>query len=82
MSLNGNLRQIFSAAETVMAKLNFDDLIKSIADETDTPRETVSEIYAQTWNEFSDGARITDYLPLLVAKRVRERLRNKLEGKN
>lgn len=61
-----------------MAQLkNVDDLVKAIADDTDTPPEVVSQLYAQTWDEFSDGARITDYLPVLVTKRVRENLRNR-----
>jgi len=58
-----------------MAQLNFDDVVKAIASETNTPTETVSKLYAETWAEYSDGARILDYLTLLVAKRVRENLR-------
>jgi hypothetical protein len=62
-----------------MAKASFEDIVKSIADETDTPQETVHQIYAETWKEFSNDASITDYLPVLVSKRVRERLRDRRE---
>lgn len=59
-----------------MTQPNVDDLVKSIADDTGTPPETVSRMVSQTWQAFSDGARITDYLAVLVTKRVREDLRN------
>ncbi|WP_207004665.1 DUF3562 domain-containing protein [Trinickia mobilis] len=65
-----------------MAQLNFDDVVKAIASETNTPTETVSKLYAQTWAEYSDGARILDYLTLLVAKRVRENLRGRPQDKH
>jgi hypothetical protein len=58
-----------------MAQPNAEDVVKAIAAATNTPAETVSKIYAQTWAEYSDGARILDYLLVLVAKRVRENLR-------
>ncbi|MFM0297338.1 DUF3562 domain-containing protein [Paraburkholderia sp. RL17-383-BIF-A] len=58
-----------------MADLNFDDVVKAIASDTNTPTETVSRMYAETWAQYSDGARVLDYLTVLVAKRVRENLR-------
>jgi len=58
-----------------MRQPNADDLVKSIAADTRTPPDVVEQIYEQTWAEYSDGARIVDYLTVLVAKRVREKLR-------
>jgi hypothetical protein len=58
-----------------MAQPNFEDVVKAIASDTNTPTETVSKMYADTWAEYSDGARILDYLTVLVTKRVRENLR-------
>jgi hypothetical protein len=65
-----------------MAQLNFDDVVKAIASDTNTPTETVSKLYAETWAEYSDGARILDYLTLLVARRVRENLRGLPQDKH
>lgn len=59
-----------------MTQPNVDELVQSIASDTGAPRETVSAMVSQTWQAFSDGARITDYLPVLVTKRVREDLRS------
>lgn len=53
-----------------------EELVKAIAAETDAPIELVSKMYEETWAEYSDGARIMDYLAVLVARRVRENLRN------
>ncbi len=58
-----------------MTQPNVDDLVQSIANDTGASPETVSEMVSQTWEAFSDGARVTDYLPVLVTKRVRENLR-------
>lgn len=58
-----------------MAKPSNEDLVQSIADDTNTPPEIVSKMYEETWAEFSDGARVMDYLTVLVTKRVRENLR-------
>ncbi|TAM07491.1 MAG: DUF3562 domain-containing protein [Paraburkholderia sp.] len=52
-------------------------IVQSIASDTDIPLETVSRMYAETWAEYSEGARITDYLPVLVARRVRDNLRRR-----
>ena len=65
-----------------MAQPNVEDVVKAIASDTNTPPETVSKMYADTWAEYSDGARIMDYLTVLVAKRVRENLRSTLEHKH
>ncbi|TDN61870.1 DUF3562 domain-containing protein [Paraburkholderia sp. BL10I2N1] len=59
-----------------MAQPNVEDVVKAIAADTDTPAEIVSKMYAETWDEYSDGARIMDYMAVLVAKRVRENLRS------
>lgn len=59
-----------------MAQPNVDDVVKAIASDTNTSAEIVSKIYAETWNKYSEGAVIMDYLAVLVAKRVRENLRS------
>lgn len=59
-----------------MAQPNVEDLVQSIASDTGAPPETVSQMVTQTWQAFSDGAHITDFLAVLVTKRVREDLRN------
>lgn len=58
-----------------MVRPNVEDVIKAIAADTNTPVEIVSKMYVATWDEFSDGARIMDYMAVLVAKHVRENLR-------
>ncbi|TCK96958.1 DUF3562 domain-containing protein [Paraburkholderia sp. BL9I2N2] len=60
-----------------MAQPNAEDVIKAIAADTNTPTETVSKLYEDTWAEYSDGARVMDYMTVLVAKRVRENLRHR-----
>ncbi len=60
-----------------MAQPNVEDVIKAIASDTNTPTETVSKLYNDTWAEYSAGARIMDYMAFLVAKRVREHLRHR-----
>ncbi|MBB5443143.1 MULTISPECIES: DUF3562 domain-containing protein [unclassified Paraburkholderia] len=60
-----------------MAQPNAEDVIKAIASDTNTPTETVSKLYEDTWAEYSDGARVMDYMTVLVAKRVRENLRHR-----
>lgn len=59
-----------------MRQPNVDDIVKSIAADTRTPPEIVQQMYAQTWAEYSADARIMDYMSVLVAKRVRETLRD------
>jgi hypothetical protein len=58
-----------------MTQPNFEEVVNAIASETNTPAETVSKMYAETWAEYSEGARILDYMTVLVARRVRENLR-------
>ncbi len=58
-----------------MTQPNFEDVVKAIASDTNTPTETVSKMYEETWAKYSDGARVLDYLTVLVARRVRENLR-------
>lgn len=60
-----------------MRQPNVHEIVKAIASETRTPTEVVEKMYEQTWAEYSDGARIRDYLAVLVAKRVRENLQDK-----
>ncbi|MBB5422892.1 DUF3562 domain-containing protein [Paraburkholderia sp. CNPSo 3155] len=56
---------------------NVDEVVRSIAEETDTPTETVSRMYADTLAEFRNEARVFDYVPLFAAKKVRNELRQK-----
>lgn len=65
----------FAFPETDMAQTRMDEIVRSIASETHVPAETVSRLYEETMAEFSEGARVRDYLAVLVAKRVRESLR-------
>src|ERR1700730_12344801 len=47
-----------SAQEDIaMAQPNVEDVVKAIAADTNTPAETVSKMYADTWAEYSEGAR-------------------------
>jgi hypothetical protein len=58
-----------------MAMPNVDsEIVKTIAADTDTPAETVSRMFAETWAEYSEDAKIMDYLSVLVARRVRDNL--------
>jgi hypothetical protein len=65
-----------------MAKPNVEEVVEEIARQTSTPQETVSRMYADTWAQYNEGAVIRDYIPVLVAKRVRENLRNGSGGKH
>ncbi|WP_091800321.1 DUF3562 domain-containing protein [Burkholderia sp. WP9] len=64
------------AQERTTAQPKFEDAVKAIASATNTPMETVSRLYAQTRAEYSECARIMDYMTVLVARRVRENLRS------
>ncbi|MBN3803437.1 DUF3562 domain-containing protein [Paraburkholderia sp. Ac-20336] len=55
---------------------NVDELVRSIAEETDTPAETVSRLYADTLANYRQDARVFDYVPLFAAKKVRAQLRH------
>ncbi|WP_233804490.1 DUF3562 domain-containing protein [Paraburkholderia sp. HP33-1] len=61
---------------------NVDDVVRSIAEETGMPTETVSRMYADTLAEFRHEARVFDYVPLFAAKKVRNELRDKLQRKH
>lgn len=54
---------------------NVDEVVRSIAEETDTPAETVSKMYADTLATYRHDARVFDYVPLFAAKKVRSQLR-------
>jgi hypothetical protein len=56
---------------------NVDEVVRSIAEETDTPTETVSQMYADTVADYRRGARVFDYVPLFAAKKVRDQLRHR-----
>ncbi|EEA03586.1 conserved hypothetical protein [Burkholderia sp. H160] len=56
---------------------NVDEVVRSIAEETGTPTETVSRMYADTLAQFRTEARVFDYVPLFAAKKVRNELRDK-----
>jgi hypothetical protein len=60
---------------------NVDEVVKTIAAETNTPAETVSKIYADTLADYKTDARVFDYMPLLVAKKVRDTLRDSANRK-
>jgi hypothetical protein len=60
-----------------MAQIDVAEIVQSIAAETRVPPETVSQLYEETLAQFSEGARIHDYLAVLVARRVRENLRKR-----
>ena len=55
---------------------NVDEVVRSIAEETDTPTETVSKMYADTLADYRHDARVFDYVPLFAAKKVRDKLRH------
>ncbi len=66
---------ITARQEQDMVTPNVEDVIRQIATATNIPVETVSRMYEETWTEYSEGARITDYLTVLVARRVKDNLR-------
>lgn len=61
---------------------NVDEVVKNIAEETDTPTETVSKMYADTLADYRIDARVFDYVPLFAAKKVRDQLRNSSNRKH
>jgi hypothetical protein len=61
---------------------NVDEVVRSIAEETGAPTETVSRMYADTLAEFRHEARVFDYVPLFAAKKVRNELRHKHHHKH
>ncbi|HEX7910976.1 MAG TPA: DUF3562 domain-containing protein [Paraburkholderia sp.] len=61
---------------------NVDELVRSIAEETNTPAETVSKMYADTLASYRNDARVFDYVPLFAAKKVRDQLRHHPDNKH
>jgi len=59
-----------------MKQLDVDDIVKAIAAETNAPVDLVSKMYQETWAAYSEGARVTDFLTVLVERRVREDIRH------
>ncbi|SOE80653.1 Protein of unknown function [Caballeronia arationis] len=57
-----------------MTQSNFDETVRSIAADTHTLPEAVTKMYTDTIEEFSQDARVLDYVTLLAAKRVRANL--------
>jgi hypothetical protein len=53
------------------------ELIARIADETQTPLEEVQRNYLAEWQDLSTDARIRDYLPVFVVRRVKAMLRRR-----
>jgi len=51
------------------------EVIHTIAEQTSTSEQVVSQMYAETLQAFRKDAHILDYVPLLAAKRVRDTLR-------
>jgi Protein of unknown function (DUF3562) len=77
-------RSIPLAPESSMSQPepNVDEVVRSIAEETDTPTETVSKMYADTLADYRHEARVFDYVPLFAAKKVRDKLRNTSKHKH
>lgn len=65
-----------------MAKPNIEEVVQQIARETSTPQEAVTRMYEDTLAQYNEGAVVRDYLHVLVAKRVRENLRNSSSSKH
>jgi len=58
-----------------MPRQDVDQIVHAIAEETNTPEETVARIYANAIDDYRAQARILDYVPLFAAKKVRATLR-------
>lgn len=50
--------------------------IQALAEEMHQPVDDVNRIYAETFERLNSDARIKDYLVLLTAKSVRDKLRH------
>ena len=59
-----------------MTQPDFEDNVRDIAQATNTPQEAVSKLYADTLAEVREHARVQDFVPLFVAKRVKAQLLN------
>ncbi|TPQ40343.1 DUF3562 domain-containing protein [Cupriavidus pinatubonensis] len=51
-------------------------LIRKIAEECHAPEALVADMYEHTMEDLSAQARIRDYLPLMVARRVRQEIKD------
>jgi len=58
-----------------MPQVAAEQIVHSIAEETNTPEETVARIYADAIDNYRAEARILDYVPLFAARKVRATLR-------
>jgi hypothetical protein len=58
-----------------MPKADLSKIVHTIAEETNTPEETVARIYADTLDQYRAEASIQDYLPLFAERKVRAKLR-------
>ncbi|WP_322048530.1 DUF3562 domain-containing protein [Paraburkholderia sp. J67] len=65
-----------------MPQVDAAQIVHSIAEETQTPEETVARIYADALDQYRADARIHDYLPLFAARKVRATLRQNGAGKH
>ncbi len=52
------------------------ELIRSIAEECHASEAMVADLYEHTMEDLSAQARIRDYLPLIVARRVRKEIKD------
>ena len=50
-------------------------VIAELADELDCDSDLVADIYLREVDGLARAARVTDYIPVLAARRTRERLR-------
>jgi hypothetical protein len=57
-----------------MAQPDFEAIVREIARETNASQEVVSKLYADTWAEVNQTARVHDFVPLFVAKRVKAKI--------
>ncbi|PXW17639.1 DUF3562 domain-containing protein [Paraburkholderia caballeronis] len=64
-----------------MPKQDVQQIVHAIAEETNTPEETVAQFYAEAVDGYRAGARILDYVPLFAARKVREALRHHDAGR-
>ena len=55
---------------------NVDEVVRSIAEETNTPAETVSQMYQDILADYRHQARVFDYVPLFAARKGRDQLRD------
>jgi hypothetical protein len=76
------LRFALLTGETPMTEADATQIVHTIAAETDTPEETVARLYADTFDSYRAEARIQDYLPLFVARKVKAELKNKKKHKS